>query len=127
MPQLTVVFAAALILLGLIGYFGTGTTSPTPLIPAVFGAVLLSCGLAAFRDAWRQHAMHIASASGLLGFVGAVVGLVMRADKAGAAAIASQVAMAVLCGAYFGLCLKSFIDARVRRQSDADDASGRDL
>jgi hypothetical protein len=121
MPQLTIIFAAALILLGLIGFFGTGTTSPTPLIPAVFGAVLLGCGLAAFRDAWRQHAMHVASASALLGFVGAVVGLVMRANKAGAAAIASQAAMAVLCGVYFGLCLKSFIDARVRRRSDADD------
>jgi len=114
MPQLTLVFAAALILLGLIGYFGTDTASPTALIPAVFGAVLLVSGLAAFREPWRRHAMHVASASALLGFVGAAVGLIMRAHKAGAAAIVSQVAMAVLCGVYFGLCLKSFIDARVR-------------
>jgi uncharacterized membrane protein YeaQ/YmgE (transglycosylase-associated protein family) len=115
MPQLTIVFAAALILLGLVGYFGTGTGSPTALIPAVFGAVLLVCGLAALRGKWRQHAMHVASASALLGFVGAVVGLILRANQAGATAIASQALMAALCGVYFGLCLKSFLDARARR------------
>jgi hypothetical protein len=123
MPQLTIVFGAALVLLGLVGYFGTGTPSPTALIPAVFGAVLLGCGLAAFRDAWRQHAMHVASASGLLGFVGAAVGLIMRANKAGAAALASQALMAALCGVYFGLCLKSFLDARARRRSDQGEES----
>ncbi len=117
MPQQTIVFAAALIVLGLVSFFATGADSPTALIPSGFGLALLLAGLAGLLPAWRRHAMHIASAVGLLGFVGAATGLVMRASEASATAIASQATMAVLCGVYFGLCLKSFVDARSGRKT----------
>ena len=124
MPLLTIVFAAALIVLGLVSYIGTGASSPTALIPCAFGLLLLAAGLAALRESWRTHAMHVASAVGLLGLLGAAVGLAMRAHKASGAAIASQAVMTGLCGVYFALCLKSFIDARIRRKTSSDDGEG---
>ena len=124
MVRLTLAFAAGLVLLGLAGYFGTGTYSPTALIPAGFGILLGIAGLAGLKDPRRRQAMHVASAIGLLGLLAAVMGLIMRADKASREAIVSQALMAALCGTYFALCVKSFLDARARRRR-SEQADGR--
>ena len=47
MSPTTIVFGMLLTLLGLVGYFLTGASSPTALIPAIFGVLLLVLGFLA--------------------------------------------------------------------------------
>ncbi len=108
----TVGFGIALIILGLAGYFGTGTSSITALIPAFFGVPLLILGLLAKDDKRRKMVMHIAVVVGLLGFLGAIYSLVTRGGFSRPAAIVAQVIMLALTGVFVGSCVKSFIDAR---------------
>ena len=61
--------------LGLGGYFGTGTSSLTALIPAAFGVVLTGLGVMA-RDAGKPKlAMHIAVAAAAVGYIACIPGL----------------------------------------------------
>ena len=62
MARVTVALAILLILLGLVGYFGTGRTSCTALIPAMFGLAFLILGVVAIKDELRRHAIHVAAA-----------------------------------------------------------------
>ena len=73
MAKTTIALAAALTLLGLGTYFGSSDANPskTALIPAVFGVLLLGCGLAALQPTWRKHAMHVAVSVALLGALAA--------------------------------------------------------
>ncbi|MBN1211725.1 MAG: hypothetical protein JXA92_04035 [candidate division Zixibacteria bacterium] len=118
MPKITIVYAALLILLGLVGFFGFGRSSITALIPAFFGVLVLVAGLLALDKKLRRLAMHAASALSLLGFLGTVTGLIKLftlisgGEVARPAAVVSQAIMAILSLIFFILCLKSFIDAR---------------
>lgn len=118
MANTTVGVAVALIALGLLGYVGTGAESPTALIPAVFGLLLLLLGLLARNPDRRKLAMHIAVVVGLLGFAGTVRSLtnlgplISGEPVARPAAVMAQSVMAVLMGIYVALCIKSFVDAR---------------
>lgn len=121
MTNPSIVFGLLLTILGLWGYFGTGTPSHTPLIPAAVGLVLVVLGVVAtLREGARKHAMHAAAAVGLLGCLAGAGWFIARpfvtnkplADTAGL----STLTMAVLCGTFVGLCVKSFIDARKRRR-----------
>jgi uncharacterized membrane protein len=134
--NVSVVFGLLLTAVGLSGYFGTGTSSPTALIPAGFGVPLILLGLLAYKDHLRKHAMHAAAVIGLLGFLGcaamAVPNLpalvrdhkVIKTNKEGVerdatAAVLSQTVTGVLCGVFEGLCVNSFIQARRRRLAGA--------
>ncbi len=118
MANTTIWIGVLLVLLGIGGYFGVASHSPTALIPAGFGVVLAALGFVA-RDAGRRKlVMHIAVTVGLLGFLGSVTGIVKVARMLAGqpverpvAAIA-QAIMAALTGVFVGLCVKSFIDAR---------------
>jgi len=118
MPKITIVYAVLLIALGLVGFFGFGRSSITALIPAFFGVLVLVAGLLAQDEKLRRHAMHAASALGLLGFLGTVTGLVKfftligGGEVARPAAVISQAVMAILSLIFFILCLQSFIAAR---------------
>ena len=57
-----IVFGMLLAGRGLGGYFGTGTSSLTALIPAAFGVVLTGLGVKARDAGKRKRAMHIAVA-----------------------------------------------------------------
>ena len=73
MPRLTLVFAAVLVVLGLVAYFGlqeAGDRSMTALIPAFFGVVFGILGLLAMRPGLRKHAMHGAAVLTLLAMGG---------------------------------------------------------
>ena len=123
MATTTIGFGVALVVLGLVGYFGTDRISITALIPAAFGALLILFGALARDDKKRKMAMHIAVTVGLLGFLGSVSGLVDLPSLISGLPVARPVAvisksiMAVLMAVYVGLCVKSFIDARRRRVS----------
>jgi hypothetical protein len=125
LANITVVIGIALIALGLGGYFGTGTTSLTALIPAVFGAILALLGFMARDEAKRKMAMHIAVVIGLVGFIACVPGLIKLPallaghEVARPPAVISQSIMGVLTAIFVALCVKSFIDARKARQTGA--------
>ncbi len=121
MAHTTIGFGAALILLGAIGYFATGQESPTALIPAAFGFVLVALGMIARNENLRKHAMHGAAVIGLLGFLGSASGILQvltmllgEAVERPEAAIARTI-MAVVCLAFVALTVKSFINARKAR------------
>ena len=121
MANTSIVFGVILIVLGLGGYFGTGTTSLTALIPAAFGLLLVISGAIARNPEKRKLGMHIAVAVGLLGFVGSVGGLMKLptlltgGEVARPAAVVSQSIMAVLTLIFTVLCVRSFIAARRAR------------
>ena len=121
MANTTIGFAIALIVLGLAGYFGTGAASPTALIPALFGVLLLLLGLLARNPARRKLAMHIAVVVALLGLLGSMRGVLrLPALVAGEpvdrpAAVVAQSIMALLTGIFVALCVKSFVDVRRSR------------
>jgi hypothetical protein len=119
------IFGVLLIILGGGFYYATEMRSPTALIPAFFGIVLVFLGILASRAKLRMHAMHGAAIVGLLGFAIPLVRLVMghvRGIEASSAAVAEQICMSVLCGVFLALCVKSFIDARRRRQQSGPEA-----
>ena len=112
----TIVFGLLLTVIGFFGYFATGTSSFTALIPAAFGLLLLALGFVARSEAARKHAMHAAAAVALVGFLGALMSLLRTpAGVRSAIAVYSQVAMLLLTGIFVALCVRSFIAARKAR------------
>ena len=117
MPLVTRVVGFLLVLLGVVGYIGTGATSVTALIPAFVGAVFLILALVARNPGARKHVMHAAVAIALLAVVGGVP-RIMAAVNAGdltRPAVLAQIAMALILAVYVLLGVKSFIDARRAR------------
>jgi hypothetical protein len=117
-------FGVALLLLGIGGYVLTGMESPTALIPAAFGILLVICGLLARNPARRKLAMHIAVVVGLLGFLGSLRGLIgfgrMLAGETVLRpnAVIAQAIMAVLTLVFTILCVRSFRNARRNRSME---------
>jgi hypothetical protein len=125
MAKVTLVFAALLIALGLVGYIGTGSAHPTALIPMWFGLAMGLFGFLALSpsESRRKLFMHINVTIGLLGLIGAAVEAIRgyaTARSAGMepdmAALASKLTMAVLLLIYVNLCIRSFIEARRARK-----------
>jgi hypothetical protein len=116
----TIVFGVLLILLGLGFFIGTGAAHATALIPAAFGVPLVLLGRLAARDAWRMHAMHLAALVGVLGVAGAIESPIRAAIHGQkvefSTRFVAQILMALLCAALVALCVKSFVDARLRRK-----------
>lgn len=118
MPNITIVFGALLVALGVAMYLGTGTGSATALIPAFVGVPLLLLGVVArMKESLRKHLMHAAAAIGLLGFVGSFGRLAASGFAGKPAAVASQSIMAALCLVFVALCVNSFVQARRARAS----------
>ena len=147
MAKITLIFAALLILLGAIGYFGepgakekesassaSEVSAPpkrsvTALIPAFAGILLLICGGLAFDESRRMHAMHGAVLVGLLGFLAAAgrgtMGLVKLMSDADVnrRSLLFVWLMAILCAVFVAMCVRSFIEARKRRQAEEGQAA----
>jgi multisubunit Na+/H+ antiporter MnhF subunit len=121
MPTTTIVTGVLLIVLGVVGFVGTGSEHPTALIPAGFGLALAICGFLAKAPERRKLFMHIAVTLGLLGFLGTVMGLVKVIRMAAGETIArpeaaeSQAVMAFITAIFVALCINSFIKARKAR------------
>jgi hypothetical protein len=130
MSPIAIVFGLLLTLLGggFCGfvYADSGVFQPTALIPAGFGLLLIMIGLAARNEKARMHAMHGAALLGLIGFAVPTV-MVARALINGnpfePIKHGEQIAMAGLCLTFVGLCVKSFIDARVARKKREAEAA----
>jgi hypothetical protein len=122
MGPIAIGFGVVLTLLGLWGYLATDKVSITALIPSFFGLALVLLGRLASNDKLRMHVMHLAALLGLLGF-GIPLFMVARGyftnpNFAFGIAQTEQILMALLCGVFLALCVKSFIDAR-RNRSEA--------
>jgi hypothetical protein len=117
MLSVTRVVGFLLVLLGVVGYVGTGMASFTALIPALVGALFLILAMVARSPQARRHVMHAAVALALLlvlGVVPRIVGAV-NAGEAARPAVLAQMAMAAILLVYVLLGVKSFIDARRAR------------
>lgn len=116
MPSTAILFGRILILIGIAGYgYGltTANASPTALIPAFFGIVIMILGhVAKAKDNLRKHLMHAAVLIALLGFLASLGGLITRYNVSANPAIISQVAMAMTCLIFVLLCVRSFMNAR---------------
>jgi hypothetical protein len=122
LAKVTLLFAVALIVLGLAGYLGTGSQHSTALIPTWFGVALGIFGLLAIspNESRRKLFMHVSVTIGLLGFLGATAEAIrgyVHARSLGLdpdqIALASKVTMAGLMLIYVILCVRSFITARL--------------
>ena len=124
MAKVTIVFGAALTLLGILGYFMSGGASLTALIPVIPGSLLEVFGVLALNEKRLKMAMHTAVLVGLLAFLGAVPGLIRLpqllsgGEVARPGAVIAQSIMALLMAIYVGLCVKSFVDARRARKAE---------
>ncbi|MDX6765334.1 MAG: hypothetical protein SFU85_00935 [Candidatus Methylacidiphilales bacterium] len=123
MPLIAIVFGILLDLAGTVSFFATGATHKTALIPCVFGMIILVCGIIARKEALLKHAMHVAAVFGVLGFLASAGRFVpslikqLNGGEPSPAALASTGSMALLCGVFTALCVKSFIDVRRARQA----------
>jgi peptidoglycan/LPS O-acetylase OafA/YrhL len=128
MAKVTIIFAVLLIILGLAGFFYTGSAHPTALIPTWFGLALAIGGFLAISptESRRKLFMHINVSIGLLGFLGASIEAVRGYAAARSAglehpdyiALTSKLIMAGLLFIYVNMCVKSFIEERRARQLD---------
>ncbi len=120
MSRTTIGFGVALIIAGLGGYLLGRASSFTALIPALFGLALVGLGWWAGRGS-EKIAMHIAAVVGLIGTLAPLSRIIPGLASGGDLGVAfwSNVAMFVISGAFFALCVKSFVDARRTRAAAA--------
>ena len=114
MPRTAVLFGLLLVIEGVGFYLGTATKSFTALIPAVIGLPILFLGCVAFNASARKHAMHLAAVLALVGFL-AALGRMVQAGVSFSPAGTLVLLMAILTGIFLVLCIRSFVDARRRR------------
>jgi hypothetical protein len=118
MTRWTLVYAVALLLLGLGAYFGTGAQSVTALIPAFLGVPVFICGLVALKTGRPKVPAHIALVFALLGIIGGAMGLpqlpalLSGGEVARPTATLTQSILFFLSVAYLVLGIRSFIQAR---------------
>jgi hypothetical protein len=125
MAKVTLVFAVLLIVLGCVGYWGTGRQHSTALIPAWFGVALGFGGLFSISrsEIQRKVFAHINVTVGVIGLIGALASALHEYGHARSLgespdprALTAQLVMAALLLIYVNLCVRSFIQARRSRQ-----------
>lgn len=118
MTRWTLLYAAALLLLGIGAYLITGAQSVTALIPAFLGVPILICGLVALKTGRPKVPAHIALVFALLGVVGGAMGLpqlpalLSGGEVARPTATLTQSILFFLSVGYLVLGIRSFIQAR---------------
>ncbi|MEM1062684.1 MAG: hypothetical protein AAGJ97_10215 [Planctomycetota bacterium] len=126
MARVTIIFALLLIGAGVATISAAEKKSPTALIPAFEGILLLGLGAAAAaKPGARKHIMHGAATVGLLGVILPLSRLpkaIFPAEGSDPKALvaASLAAMAALSAGFVVACVDSFIRAR----AEAKEAAG---
>jgi hypothetical protein len=112
--QASLINAILLIVLGLWGYFGSVSPSPTAFIPVVIGIalILLNKGLKSENKA-IAHAAVMLTLVVFLGLIKPLVGSIGRADNLAITRVVVMMISTILALVYF---IKSFIDARKSRE-----------
>ena len=117
MAKITQIVGLVLIVVGLVAYAATGFASVTALLPALLGLVIGVLGLVAPRAEWGHHAIHAALVIALLGALGSLQPIGGLAD--GEAAAITSLVTVLVCAVYIALGVRSFVNARRARQSQA--------
>ncbi len=145
MNKIAILFGLLLVALGLYGYLGqasstkpvpvaaadggaalretsTAKASPTALIPAAFGVLLLICGLIGLNPKSRKNALHAAAGIAVLGVILgggrflSKVGPLLSGDPAiNQRAVIFTGVLGLICLVYVVLSVQSFIAARRSR------------
>ena len=117
MAATTRMVGLVLAVIGIVSYVGTGRTSPTALIPAIFGVVFLVLAYVARSEAARRHALHVAMVVALVGIAGTASRLLpaLAAGEFARPAVLAQLVTTLLLAWYLGMGIKSFRDARRAR------------
>ena len=108
--------AISLVGLGAWGYFGSETPSATALIPVVVGVILLACNPGVKKE--NKVIAHVAVLITLLMFFGLfkpLTGAIGRGDSLAIARVSTMLITTVLAMVFF---VKSFIDARKKREAE---------
>jgi hypothetical protein len=131
-PLITVLFGILLVPVGLYSYTAGyeaaiakhGHPPYTALIATGLGALLIVLGALSYKPNLRKHTMHAAAGVGLVGVIGAglraVPGLIKYLSGEGVESVPALVGTSLtmfLCLVFLGLCINSFIQARLRRQA----------
>ena len=122
MPGLTIIIGSILTLLAALAYFGSGGASWTALIPAMVGVPLIALGLVARKEKARRHAMHIAVALAMIGFLGTIrvlpsfLTIIGGGSVERPGAIIAQFTMACCCFVLILFGVRSFVEARRKRE-----------
>lgn len=120
MPKIALVVGVLLIIVGGWAYTASGPgASPTALIPAVLGLVLVVAGAVGLRGGSAlRHAMHAGAAVALIGVLGSAYQLIAKpsagSEHADIASAAGWLNLA-LCGLFVILAVRSFVAARRAR------------
>lgn len=112
MPMLTFLFGLVLIVVGVLFKAISDTASWTPMIPAVFGVLLIVCAAAALKPKWRMHAMHAAVLLAILLVLGSIMPLLNPTVEK----VVEAVLSIVLGVTYIVMCVRSFFAARRARK-----------
>ncbi|MEO0573195.1 MAG: hypothetical protein AAF039_15915 [Bacteroidota bacterium] len=109
----------AILLIGLSawGYFSSDTPSVTALIPAIIGVILLACNKGVKNE--NKVIAHIAVVLTLIVLIGLVKPLTGALGRDDSAAVARVVIMMISTVVALVFFIKSFIDARKRREKEA--------
>ncbi len=124
MPKIALALGAALVAVGVWAYAASAPgASPTALIPAAFGAMLIVCGVVGLRGGTaRRHAMHIAAFIAMMGALGAAGQLIAQPAAGSEHADVARTAgilLLLLSGIFLALAFRSFSEAR-RSRTDVD-------
>lgn len=131
MAGITAAVGAILMAVGVVGYEmqfsdpSIAHPSRTALIPAILGGLLLVLGLLSFKDHLRKHTMHAAALLGLVGFFGTFLALPtllhdLMNNEHPSLAVQFKSLTAAICLVFVGLCVNSFVQARLlRRRGEA--------
>ena len=120
MAKVTLLFGLLLIVLGVVGYVGTGWKAPTALIPMYFGILFAIFGFLARRGSQKKRmtVMHISVTLAVIGFLFTVLSIwdFVRMELGHAMArpiaVEDKAVFSAMMLIYVLLCVRSFIKAR---------------
>jgi len=126
MALFALLFGGLLVALGSVSYLNPemlGTfenKSPTALIPAAIGAVIILAGiLSILKPTLRKHAMHLAVLAGVFGVVGGFMPMNRGGFDFAKASVKAGILTTAISAVFVFLCVRSFIAARKARESAA--------
>lgn len=117
MTSIAIFCGSLLILTGIAGYLyglNSGHSSPTALIPAAFGLVLVLLGaIGRSKVELRGHLMHAAVVVALIGFLVPAIDLARKIGSLDySAAVIAKLSMSLVCLVFVVLAVRSFVAAR---------------
>ncbi len=122
MAKLTMVFGGLLVVVSVGFWIAMARAESAALHPAGLGVLLVLCGMLANTENARRRMlwMHLAVTVGLIGFLITGIRAALQIVKGTAMtgnvlAFEERVVVALLCGVFVALCVRSFISARRAR------------